>query len=384
MYFRRSFLFSLIAIFCLSTAFFSGFFVHAYYESARDFPVLRQAYRILKNHSLEDLPPPPAIEYGMIRGMLEAYGDPNSTFLEPVQQMLQTDSLQGSVGGIGVELRRDSEGNTIIFPFPDGPAAQAGIQEGDRLVRVGNVNVTPETPMETIQEALRGPEGQSVWLEVLRPPDYVKIEVEIRRENIPLPSTTWYVASKDTRVGVIKISLIASSTPEEVKTAVDDLRKQGVSFFVLDLRDNGGGLLTSGVDTARLFLQDGVVLQQQYRTQIVETFSVEHPGPLVDLPVAVLVNEGTASAAEIVAGSLQSHGRAALIGSPTYGKDSIQLVFDLQDGSSLHVTAARWWLPNRETPLTGTGLQPDFLVSQGATSMDLALTTAIQVLLSPE
>lgn len=384
MAFRRSFLISFLSFFSLFAAFSAGFFGHAYFESSSDFPILRQAYKIIEKHGLKELPLPPAIEYGMIRGMLDAYADPNSTFLEPVEQMIQTDSLQGSVEGIGVDLQRDEAGNITLYPKAEGPAARAGVKDGDRLVRIGDRNVTPETDMETVQEALRGPEGHRVSLELLRPPSLSRIFVEIRLESIPLPSTTWYVSSEDPRVGVIKISLIALSTPEEVVGAVDSLQNQGVSLFILDLRDNGGGLLTSGVDTARLFLKEGVILQQQYRENEIETFSIERPGPLVDLPVVILVNGGTASAAEILAGSLQSHGRALLVGSSTYGKNSIQLVFDLQDGSSLHVTAARWWLPGQEMSALEKGLQPDIDVPTPTSEADPALSTAIQVLLSQE
>jgi carboxyl-terminal processing protease len=384
MVFRRSFIFSFLAFLCISAAFFAGYFVHAYAESSRDFLVLRQAYRLLENNALEELPAPPAIEYGMIRGMLDAYGDPNTTFLEPVQQMLQTDSLQGSVEGIGVELQRDEDGTILLYPLPDGPAARAGVKPGDRLVRVGDLDVTTETRLERIEEALRGQEGQSVWLELRRPPENVKILIEVGLEFILLPSTNWYVTAQDSRVGVIKISLIASNTPEEVESAVVDLQKQGVSFFILDLRDNGGGLLTAGVDTARLFLEDGVILLQQYRDEDVETFSVERPGSLANLPLAVLVNEGTASAAEIVAGSLQAQGRARLVGSPTFGKNTIQLVFDLQDGSSLHVTAARWWLPGQDSRSLWEGIQPDIRVRARASNSDPALATAVRILLAKE
>jgi carboxyl-terminal processing protease len=111
-----------------------------------------------------------------------------------------------------------------------------------------------------------------------------------------------------------------------------------------------------------LFLEDGAVMQQQYRGQEVRTFEVEKPGPLADLPLAVLINHGSASAAEIAAGALQAHGRAALIGEPSYGKDSIQLVFTLQDGSSLHVTSAHWWIPGLQKVVGAQGLQPDILV----------------------
>ena len=140
--------------------------------------------------------------------------------------------------------------------------------------------------------------------------------------------------------------------------------------FVIDLRNNPGGLLDAGVNIARLFLKDGDVLAQQYRGQEVETFQVEQPGSLSDLPVVILVNHGSASSAEIIAGALQVHQRAYLVGESTFGKDTIQLVFNLSDSSSMHVTAARWWIPGLEPPVGGNGLQPDVLIDPTASPND--------------
>jgi carboxyl-terminal processing protease len=164
---------------------------------------------------------------------------------------------------------------------------------------------------------------------------------------------------REPRLGIVKINLIASSTPDEVRRGIEDLQTHGASAFLLDLRDNYGGLLTAGVDVARLFLKDGVVMEQQYRGREVERFEVDKPGPFADLPLAILINENTASAAEIIAGALQARGRARLIGTHSFGKDTIQLVFNLQDGSSLHVTSAHWWIPGLVGELAGAGLQPD-------------------------
>jgi carboxyl-terminal processing protease len=166
---------------------------------------------------------------------------------------------------------------------------------------------------------------------------------------------------------------------------VDDLLARNAQVFILDLRDNYGGLLTAGVDTARLFLSEGEIIQQQYRDQEIETFRVEKAGKLMDIPLAILVNHNTASAAEIIAGSLQANQRAKLIGTPTYGKDSIQLVFDLADGSSLHVTSAQWWIPGLSYPLGGSGLQPDIVVEEVAPQgPDPVIQAAIQSLLGGE
>jgi len=132
---------------------------------------------------------------------------------------------------------------------------------------------------------------------------------------------------------------------------------------------------------AKLFLESGIILQQQYRGQEVETFSSNSPGPFVDLPLILLVNHNTASAAEIIAGVMQVYHRAVLVGEPTYGKDSIQLIFDLQDNSNLHVTAAKWWIPNLSPSLSDQGLQPDITILPDGSGKDLVLQAAIQSLL---
>jgi carboxyl-terminal processing protease len=205
-------------------------------------------------------------------------------------------------------------------------------------------------------------------------------EYIIKRSIITLPSVTWNLDSEESRLGILKISRIAASTPDEIKQAITDLTKRGASHFVLDLRDNRGGLLTAGVDTARLFLDQGKVIQQEYRGQPVETFNVETPGPFINLPLAVLINHDTASAAEILAGALKVNKRADLIGMPTYGKDTIQLVFDLKDKSSLHITSAHWWIPGLEPPIDGHGIQPDIVIPEEAMNTRKIIEKTIEVL----
>jgi carboxyl-terminal processing protease len=158
------------------------------------------------------------------------------------------------------------------------------------------------------------------------------------------------------------------------------LQTRHAAYFVLDLRNNPGGLLSAGVDIARLFLKDGLIMQQQYKGKDVETFRVDKPGPLDAIPLVVLVNHNSASAAEIIAGALKVNKRASLIGTSTFGKDTIQLVYDLQDGSSLHVTSAHWWIPGLDPPLGGNGLQPDIPISPDLenTTPDPFIQAAIQ------
>ncbi|MEJ2262607.1 MAG: S41 family peptidase [Anaerolineales bacterium] len=382
MSFKRGFLFSLVAVACTSMAFTAGYLVREYQNPGLgQFPILNQAYSILSANALRDLPEPPSLEYGMIRGMVQAFDDPYTIFVEPVQHELETNSLEGKFGGIGVQLSRNQNGELVLFPFPDGPAARAGIIEGDQLIAVEDLQIEPGTSMEAIQAAIRGPEGKSVKLTIGHPPDFLPVEISIRRAAIALPSVIWHLDPDHPQIGVIKINTVAASTPDEIHEAVSDLESRKATSFILDLRDNGGGLLTTGVDTAKLFLKEGVVIQEQYRDQDVETFRVEKPGPLSDISLAVLINQGTASAAEIIAGALQAHHRALLIGAPTFGKDTVQLVFDLKDGSSLHVTAGRWWIPDLDLPLGEKGLQPDVAVNSEDGNPNSAIAAASKVLL---
>ncbi len=164
------------------------------------------------------------------------------------------------------------------------------------------------------------------------------------------------------------------------------MNSRGARVFILDLRDNFGGLLTAGVDVARLFLAEGVVIQEQFRDQEITTYRVEKPGTLMDIPLAVLVNQHTASAAEIIAGALKEHDRAQLIGVPTFGKATIQMIFDLQDGSSLHITAARWWVPDLEPAIAEKGVQPDVYLepSPDPNGKDALVQEAARLLLGDE
>jgi carboxyl-terminal processing protease len=382
MKYKRVLFFYIIFFVGAALAFGFGYLIRAIQDTAKplasELPILVEAYDILKNHAYDDLPADPALEYGMIRGMVEAYGDPYTRFLEPVEHELETNQLEGRYGGIGSGLAYDPDGYVILHPFPEGPATEAGILDGDRLVSVDTWEVLPNIPIDEVVAAIRGPEGESVTIEVARPPDYKLLTFKIKRQDIPLPSVTWNIDPGEPRLGVIQVNIIAASSPDEIQNAVADLEKRGATHFVLDLRGNRGGVLSSGVDIARLFLVKGAIIQQHYRNQEVETYEVDKPGPLAELPLVVLVNHDTASAAEIVAGALKIQDRAKIIGTPTFGKDSIQLVFSLEDGSSLHVTAAKWWLPGLETPVGEGGIQPDILVSTEESSGDPFIQAAIQ------
>jgi len=202
----------------------------------------------------------------------------------------------------------------------------------------------------------------------------------IKRKDIPLPSVTWYQELSEPRLGLVKINLIAETTANEIQKAVEDLADQGSTHFAIDLRGNRGGILTIGIDIARLFLKEGAIILEHYREQDIKTYEVNKPGPLVNIPMVVLVDGDTASAAEIIAGALKFNDRAIIIGTETFGKNSIQLVFGLADGSSLHVTAAKWWTPDLDSEIEYAGVYPDVIVTAENSKGDEFIQAAIDVL----
>lgn len=364
-------------------AFIAGYMAHGYLNPPElEFPVLAEVYDLVGQHAYDPIPEDTALEYGMIRGLLAEFNDPNTRFVDPPQHEVDTDNLQGAFGGIGVRFVRDESNAILLYPFPDSPAREAGIEDADRLIQVDETVISVEMAENEITAMIRGPEGERVRIIVMRGEE--QLEFNVRRVNIALPSVTWHLAPQEARLGIVEINIIAASTPDEVQKAFDELLSQGATKFVLDLRNNGGGLLEPGVDVARLFLNNGIVMEQQYREQDIKKYEVTGSGALSGYPLIVLVNHGTASSAEIIAGALQANQRAQLLGAPTFGKDSVQFIFDLQDGSSLHITAARWWVPGTAFPTEQGGLIPDIALDPNSLGTNPAIEAAIEVLFGDE
>ena len=364
---------------------FAGYQLRAVWPPASEkYGLLKEAHRLLENHYLSELPDQLNLERGMIHGMVERLGDPYTHYVEPAAHEIQTDDLSGEYGGIGAYISRGEDKRIHLIPFIDGPAARAGIQEGDTLLAVDNQIIDDDTSLEMIIAMVRGPVGTSVNLILAsRIPGGDDIILNIVREAFPIPSVTGYLLPTDPKIGVIVITLFSDKTPEEVKESFLNLKSRGIETMVLDLRDNPGGLLDSGVDVARFFLSDGVILIEERRGGVKEIFQVETEGSAVDIPLAVLVNEYTASAAEVVAAALQANHRAPLIGTATLGKGSVQLVLELSDQSSLHVTASRWKTP-QGIILDFQGLQPDFPVTIDDGESDAIMLAAVDWLQSEQ
>ena len=360
-YKRRALLFGMLYSLILAvSAMFAGYQLRAIWPpSSEEYGLLKEAQRFLDNHYLRQLPDQLTLERGMIHGMVDKLGDPYTIYIEPAAHEIQTDDLTGEYGGIGAYLSRGDDRRVHLIPFDDGPAARAGVQEGDILISVDYQLIEENTGLETILAMVRGPVGTSVNLILAsRKPGDDDLILDIVREAFPIPSVTCYLLPTDQEIGVIVITLFSEKTPQEVEDSFLDLKARGMGTLVLDLRDNAGGLLDSGIDVARFFLSDGLILIEERRGEVKEVYRVETEGDAVDISLAVLINGNTASAAEVVAAALQANHRAPLIGTPTFGKGSVQLILELSDQSSLHVTASRWKTPKGIT-LDIHGLQPD-------------------------
>jgi carboxyl-terminal processing protease len=342
-----------------------------------------EAWRLVEDRFLGELPDDEHLSWGLIRGALATLEDPHTVFVEPQPRQREKEALSGRFGGIGALVSKTEDGRIVLQPQPDLPAEQAGVQNGDTVLKVYDTDITAEMTVDEVVSLVRGEVGTVVRLTLGREGQSDPVVIEVTRAEIPSPTVEARMLDGVPGAGYAHISLFSDRTPEELRTAIADLKEQGMTRLVLDLRGNGGGLLDSGIKTAGQFLDGGPVVVQVEKGGKERVYEAGRNPAFPEGTVVVLVDGGTASASEIVAGALQDRGRAILVGETTYGKGSVQQVFDLSDGSSVHITFADWLTPNRRK-ITGIGLTPEFQVaiseedrSQGR---DPQLDRAIQAL----
>ncbi len=341
----------------------------AHAEQDEETALFQEAWALIEGNFLGTLPESRQVTYGAIRGSLATLNDPYTVFIEPAARDVERERLQGSFGGVGAYITRSEEtGEVTLEPIPGNPAEAAGILAGDVLLAVDGQQITAEITVPEIVDLVKGEKGTTVILTVRHSDAAEPVDIGVVRADILLPSVTYRLLEADPTIGYIALSRFSGESGHEVGAALQDLLAQGATRLVLDLRQNGGGLRDAAVDVADHFLDNGPVLylESQEEGEIVYNATDETLAP--DQPLTVLIDGGTASASEIVAGALSDRQRATLIGSKSFGKGSVQLVFDLSDGSSVHVTSARWLTPNHHT-LDGNGLEPDIAVT--ATQEDI-------------
>jgi len=293
-------------------------------------------------------------------------------------------SMSGEYDGIGAYVDTTGDYLTITQPMEGSPAQAAGLRPGDQIIAVDGVDISGEDPNLVRLTRVMGPAGTDVTLTIYREGEPEPFDVTITRAHIVVPSVESRML--DNNIAYIKLSVFGDDTSQEFRTQLQALMDQNPSGLILDLRNNGGGYLTTAVDVASQFIPDGVILYEQYGDGSRDVYNANPGGIAIDIPIVVLVNEWSASASEIVAGAFQDRGRAELVGVTTFGKGSVQNWIPMSNGGTLRVTIARWLTPN-EHLIHGVGLTPDLVVERTADDIDAdrdpQLEAAIDLLLTP-
>lgn len=279
-------------------------------------------------------------------GMLEGLGDPHTSFLTPEQYADLRVQTTGEFAGLGVHISKRDDWVTAVAVVPGSPAERAGMRVGDRMIRIGGES-TEGWDEDVAVKKLRGPKGTTARIQVLRVGVDEPIDFQIERDFIQVKSVP-YAYMVDDQVGYLNLTLFSETSTDEIRAAIDRLRRQGMRKLILDMRNNPGGLLDQGASVADLFLPPGkpLVETRGRNARENEVFRSSTPESYPDLTLAVLVDEYSASAAEIVAGALQDHDRALVLGATSYGKGSVQSLFPLSGGAVLKMTTARWYTPS--------------------------------------
>lgn len=319
------------------------------------------------------------LENRALQGMMQGL-DGYSTFLVPVEQAPVAAQMSGEYEGIGVWVESPNGLLTIVAPMPGSPAEAAGLRAGDVIQAADGHSLGGITEQDALA-LVRGPEGTSVRLTISRPGVADPFDVDVMRQKIPMPAVL-YSKLPGTSIAHIRVTLFGDKTTAELDEALAKAKEDGVTGIILDLRNNGGGWVTSAQEMIGRFVPDdkGVALYEDVDPNDPDMTGEPIMGggrDTFDTPLVILVNGGTASASEIVAGALRDYGRATLIGEKTFGKGSVQRVHDFDDGSSARITFAVWLTPNK-IQIQGEGLQPDVVVTASADqSVDVQLQQAV-------
>jgi carboxyl-terminal processing protease len=290
---------------------------------------------------------------GQKSGLVAAANDPYTEFFTEAETKEFNEQLNGTFEGIGAELGKEGSFVTIVAPIKGAPAEKAGIQSGDIIIEINGEPATDITVTEAVN-LIRGPKGETVNLKLIRNGE--EVDVSIVRDTITIDSVESELQGE---TGVITISRFGDDTVKLARQAATDLKDQGAKNIILDVRGNPGGLIDAAVDVSAIWLPKGsTVLEEKRNGVVVQTFKTSDQPILAGIPTVVLINGGSASASEIVAGALHDNGVATLIGEQTYGKGSVQRVIPLSAGGSLKVTIARWFTPEGKN-IDKEGISPD-------------------------
>lgn len=343
--------------------------------------------------------------YGAISGMVNALGDPYTLFLPPKDNQDFKNELAGDFEGIGAQLDMKDGNIIVIAPLKGTPAEKAGIKPLDYILKVDGTDTTGWTVAQAVSK-IRGPKGTSVKLSILHEKAAKPVDMTIVRDTITIPSVTSWVkpvsqiteisglpevsalAEKSGKIAYIQLSRFGDTTNDDWTKAVSDISSQltrdsSIKGLIFDLRNNPGGYLESAVFIASEFIKSGTVVSQVNSDTTKQDYPVERVGKLLNTNVVVLINKGSASAAEIVAGALRDYKRATIVGETSFGKGSVQTPEDLPGGAGLHITTGKWLLPKGDS-ISKKGITPDVTVSlpdDVTATTDTQLAKAVELLL---
>ncbi|HEY3079527.1 MAG TPA: S41 family peptidase [Chloroflexota bacterium] len=297
---------------------------------------------------------------GAIAGMVDALGDEGHTrYLSPDDVRRERQAARGSYDGIGAEVNMRDGRPIVVAPLEGSPAERAGLRAGDGIVAVDGQDVTSFSLSELV-EKVRGPRGSTVTLTVVRASDPTGVDLAITRDEIRVSPVSWTMVP-GTAVGHVRINRFAATTTDELKAAIKEAREGGAEALLIDLRNNPGGQLHQVVSSASQFLGEGDVLLEEDAKGERKSYPVQPGGLATDLPIAVLINRGSASASEIFAGAIQDHRRGPVVGERSFGTGTVLFPYDLPDGSQLYLGVAQWLTPQGRV-IRKAGIKPDVAV----------------------
>ena len=347
-----------------------------------EFATFWEAWQFLNEEFYGDIPADDERVYGAIRGMVASFGDQHTSFIDPVRAAIMSENMQGSFEGIGATIRMDEAGRLIIAdPMPGRPAFEAGLRPDDIILEVDGESVDGLSLQEAVL-MIRGPANSTVVLTVFREGQLKPFDVSIVRAKIELEVVESEML--ESNIGYVRLTQFSNGAADKLIAAIGDLQDQGAESLVFDLRSNPGGLLSEAVNVSSLFVEDETVVVERLKGGEEKVFEAKNGFNVTgDMPVVVLVNGGSASASEIVAGAMQDLKRATIVGEQTFGKGSVQLPHGLADGSELRVTIAEWLTPSKRQ-IHGEGITPDIVVEMTIEDLeqerDPQLDKAIEVL----
>ena len=339
-----------------------------------------EVYELLNQRYIDPLDQDELLS-GAINGMIESIGDNDTNFMTEEEYDRWNQSLSGEFEGIGATVRQDEETGALIIvaPLDDSPAEGAGILPGDMIVEVGGENITDLSQTEIINR-VRGPAGSIVRLGIQREGEDELIEITVIRDRIELPDIEFRMLENN--VGYVRLFQFSNDTGANLQEALQELEAENLSGLVLDLRNNPGGFLETSLQVISQFIEEGPILIEQLPGEQERVFEANGNASAPTVPLAVLVDGGSASASELVAGALRDLERAVIVGMPTFGKNTVQTIHPISSGGALRVTIARWVTPDGISVHDG-GLAPDVEVEYDPESdpeLDNQLSAAIRAL----